>query len=39
MKETFAIPAGKVREYENIFDALRREVWDETRPLCSLRIA
>lgn len=24
------IPAGKVREYENIFDALRREVWEET---------
>ena len=24
------IPAGKIREYENIFDALRREVWEET---------
>ena len=24
------IPAGKVREYENIFEALRREVWEET---------
>lgn len=24
------IPAGKVREYENIFDALRREVSEET---------
>ena len=24
------IPAGKVREYENIFGALRREVWEET---------
>lgn len=24
------IPAGKVREYENIFDALRREIWEET---------
>ena len=24
------IPAGKVREYENIFDGLRREVWEET---------
>lgn len=24
------IPAGKVREYENIFDALRREVCEET---------
>lgn len=24
------IPAGKVREYENIFQALRREVWEET---------
>lgn len=24
------IPAGKVREFENIFDALRREVWEET---------
>lgn len=24
------IPAGKIREYENIFDALGREVWEET---------
>lgn len=24
------IPAGKIREYENIFDALRREVMEET---------
>ena len=24
------IPAGKIREYENIFDALRREVREET---------
>lgn len=24
------IPAGKIREYESIFDALRREVWEET---------
>lgn len=24
------IPAGKVREYENIFEGLRREVWEET---------
>ena len=24
------IPAGKVREYENMFTALRREVWEET---------
>jgi len=24
------IPAGKIREYENIFDALRIEVWEET---------
>ena len=24
------IPAGKVREYENLFTALRREVWEET---------
>lgn len=24
------IPAGKVREYENVFDGLRREVWEET---------
>ncbi len=24
------IPAGKIREYENIFDALRREIWEET---------
>ena len=24
------IPAGKIREYENIFEALQREVWEET---------
>ncbi|MDF2546162.1 MAG: pyrophosphohydrolase [Anaerosolibacter sp.] len=24
------IPAGKIREFENIFDCLRREVWEET---------
>lgn len=24
------IPAGKIREYENIYDCLRREVWEET---------
>ena len=24
------IPAGRIREYENIFTALRREVWEET---------
>lgn len=24
------IPAGKIREYENIFGALKREVWEET---------
>lgn len=24
------LPAGKIREYENIFDGLRREVWEET---------
>lgn len=24
------LPAGKIREYENIYDALRREVWEET---------
>lgn len=24
------IPAGKIREYENIFDGLRREIWEET---------
>lgn len=24
------IPAGKIREYESIFSALRREVWEET---------
>lgn len=24
------IPAGKIREYESIFDTLRREVWEET---------
>lgn len=24
------IPAGKIREFENIFDCLRREIWEET---------
>lgn len=24
------IPAGKIREYENIYDCLRREIWEET---------
>ncbi|MGE5576286.1 MAG: NUDIX hydrolase [Syntrophothermus sp.] len=24
------IPAGKIRKYENIFDCLRREIWEET---------
>lgn len=24
------IPAGKIREFENIFDALKREIWEET---------
>ena len=24
------IPAGKIREYENVFEVLRREVWEET---------
>ncbi len=24
------IPAGKIREFENVFDCLRREVWEET---------
>lgn len=24
------IPAGKIREYENVFEALKREVWEET---------
>ena len=24
------IPAGKIREYENIFEALKRKVWEET---------
>lgn len=24
------IPAGKVREYENVFETVRREVWEET---------
>lgn len=24
------IPAGKIREYESIFEALQREVWEET---------
>lgn len=27
---TLEIPAGKIREYEDIFDALKREVWEET---------
>lgn len=26
----FEVAGGKVREYENIYDALRREVWEET---------
>ncbi|BDF70834.1 DNA mismatch repair protein MutT [Oscillospiraceae bacterium] len=26
----FEVVGGKIREYENIFDALRREVWEET---------
>ena len=26
----FEIPAGKIREYEDVFSALRREVWAET---------
>ena len=25
------IPAGKIREFENIFDCLRREIWEENR--------
>jgi len=24
------IPAGKIRQFENIFDCLRREIWEET---------
>ncbi len=24
------IPAGEIREFENIFDCLRREIWEET---------
>jgi 8-oxo-dGTP pyrophosphatase MutT (NUDIX family) len=24
------IPAGKIREFESIFDCLRREIWEET---------
>ncbi|MGK0464872.1 NUDIX hydrolase [Clostridium sp.] len=24
------IPAGKIREFENIFNCLRREIWEET---------
>lgn len=24
------IPAGKIREFENIYDCLRREIWEET---------
>lgn len=31
------LPAGKIREYENIFSALRREVFEETG-LCITRI-
>lgn len=26
----FEVVGGKIREYESIFDALRREVWEET---------
>lgn len=29
-KGMIEIPAGKVREYESIFDTLRREIWEET---------
>lgn len=29
-KGLLEIPAGKIREFENIFDCLRREVWEET---------
>ena len=29
-KGLFEIPAGKIREYENIFDCLRREIKEET---------
>lgn len=29
-KGLLELPAGKIREYENIFDALRREVFEET---------
>lgn len=24
------IPAGKIREFENVFDCLRRKIWEET---------
>ena len=30
MDDLLEIPAGKIREYESIFEALRREVWEET---------
>lgn len=30
------IPAGKIREYENIFDALRREIWEESTKIKEL---
>ena len=29
-KGLIEISAGKIREFENIFDALRREIWEET---------
>lgn len=29
-KGLIEIPAGKIREFENIFDCLRREIWEET---------
>ncbi len=29
-KGLIEIPAGKIREFENIFDSLRREVFEET---------
>lgn len=37
MNGLLEIPAGKIREYENIFEALRREVLEETG-LCLTKI-
>ena len=34
MTETFAIPAGKIRECESMFEALRREVGGNMITFC-----